>query len=147
MTLVKFNRPASRTASPFNSLVNELFDNVNFPDFKKYNRGNFPSVNVSENEKEFQVEVSAAGFSKEEIAIAVEENTLTLSGEKKTEEAKEEKRYSRKEFSFANFNRSFTLPENIDQEKIAAKFENGIISITLPKKDAPEKVVRKIDFQ
>lgn len=70
-----------------------------------------------------------------------------LSGEKKIEENKNEKRYSRKEFTYQNFNRSFTLPENIDQEKIAARFENGIVTIELPKREAPEKVVRKIDLQ
>lgn len=76
MTLIKFNKPASRSISPFNSLVSEMFDNINFPEFKPFTNGSLPSVNVSENEKEFHIEMSAPGFSKEEINIAIEEDTL-----------------------------------------------------------------------
>ena len=84
---------------------------------------------------------------KEEIELAIDQDTLNVSGEKKTSAEQDEKRYSRKEFSFQNFKRSFTLSENVDQEKIAARFEHGILLIELPKKETEVKSARKIELQ
>ena len=80
------------------------------------------------------MELSAAGFSKEEITLQIEKDTLVISGEKKAEETTVEKKFHRKEFTYNNFKRKFTLNELVDKEKIEASFENGIVKIHLPKK-------------
>jgi HSP20 family protein len=100
-------------------------------------------VNVTENEKEYQIEYLVPGFKKEEIKVALEQNVLTVKAEKKTESTDEQKRYTRKEFSFSTFKRSFTLPENIDSEQMLAKHEHGILSITIPKKVEQKKSTLK----
>jgi HSP20 family protein len=148
MTLIKFNKPAQRLANPaFHNFFSDMLEN-DFPAFRPFVNGNgLPAVNISENEKNFHLELSIPGFSKEEIELAIDQDTLNVSGEKKTSAEQDEKRYSRKEFSFQNFKRSFTLPENVDQEKIAARFEHGILLIELPKKESEVKSARKIELQ
>lgn len=105
-----------------------------------------PSVNIVENDKEWKLEVSAPGFSKEDFKINLEKEVLTISAEHKAEVSKEEKNYTRREFSFGSFSRSFRIKENtVDVEKIAAVYENGILNISLPKKEiAPEKTAKEI---
>jgi HSP20 family protein len=106
-----------------------------------------PAVNISESDTSYQIEMSSPGFSKSDISIAIDGDTLTISGEKKSENTEETKKYSRKEFSHQNFKRSFTLPEHLDSEKIAAKFEDGILRIDLPKKESAQPQARKIELQ
>ncbi len=147
MTLIKFNKPTNRPVSPaFSSLFNDFFENE-MSGFRPFGTASgLPAVNISENEQHFHLELSAPGFTKEEIELSIENEILTVSGEKKSETEQTEKRYSRKEFSFQNFKRSFTLPENVDQEKIAARFEHGILHIELPKKEIETKIARKIEL-
>jgi HSP20 family protein len=149
MTLVKFNKPASRLGvSGFNSLLNDFFINTDFPQVRPFGTGTrLPAVNVSEIDQEFHLELTVPGFSKDEINLAIEDDSLIIRGEKKTEAEQTEKIYSRKEFSYQNFKRTFNLPENVDQEKIGARFENGILFIGLPKKEAEAKASRKIELQ
>jgi HSP20 family protein len=149
MTLVKFNKPANRSGiSGFNSLLNDFFINSDYPQLKPFSTGtSLPAVNVSETDQEFHLELTVPGFSKDEINLAIEDDSLTISGEKKAETEETEKKYTRKEFSYQNFKRTFNLPENVDQEKIEARFENGILFIGLPKKEAEVKAVRKIALQ
>jgi HSP20 family protein len=94
-----------------------------------------PSTNVIENEKEFKLELSAPGFDKKDFKVEVVDGMLNISAEK--EEKKEEKKenYRKKEFSYSSIRRSFGLPENVMDEKIDAKYENGILNVVLPKKE------------
>ncbi len=93
-----------------------------------------PSVNISENEDGFHLEVAAPGMDKEAFAIDLDKNILTIKGENKTEnEEKEEGKFHKREFNYQSFKRSFTLPENVDADGITAKYENGILWLTLPK--------------
>jgi len=94
-----------------------------------------PSVNISEKDNGFEVELATPGLKKEDFSISVEKNILTVSAEKKEEKEVEDKKYSKREFNYTSFSRSFTLPENIDEESIDAKYENGILSISLNKKE------------
>ncbi|HTF05160.1 MAG TPA: Hsp20/alpha crystallin family protein [Bacteroidia bacterium] len=105
-----------------------------------------PSVNISETEKEWHIEVSAPGFKKEDFKINLEKSTLTISAEQKAEETKTEKNYSRREFSYGSFSRSFRIKENtVEVENIGAAYDNGILNITLPKvAAAPAKEVKEI---
>ncbi len=97
-----------------------------------------PAVNIVENDNEFQVEVAAPGMKKDDFKIEVDNNVLTISSEKETEsEEKDEKgKYSRREFRYAAFKRSFTIPEDqVDVDQIKADYKDGLLHIHLPKKE------------
>lgn len=105
---------------------------------------NIPAVNVVENQNEYKVSMAAPGLKKADFHIDVEGNMLTISSEK--EETKEEKdeQYTRKEFSYSSFSRSFSVPEDVKQDKIEAVYEEGILKISLPKReDAKTKSISK----
>jgi HSP20 family protein len=96
---------------------------------------NVPSANVEETPKEYLVELAAPGLERKDFKVAIENHTLTVSSEKK-EELKEEKNgYTRKEFSYNAFSRSFSLPDNVKEGNIDAKYQNGILKINIPKKE------------
>lgn len=98
-----------------------------------------PPVNIIENNDQFLVSMAAPGFKKDDFNIDVEGNMITISLEK--EESKEEKedRYTRTEYNYSSFSRSFTLPEDVNQEKIEATYENGVLKLALPKKEEVKK--------
>ncbi|NPA67819.1 MAG: Hsp20/alpha crystallin family protein [Chlorobi bacterium] len=99
-----------------------------------------PPVNVFESETAFQIELAAPGLDKKDININLENDILTISAEKKEDKVTREGEYTKKEFDYRNFSRSFTLPEIADKEKISAKSENGVLIITVNKK---EEVINK----
>lgn len=96
-----------------------------------------PAVNIQENEDGFSVEVAAPGKAKEDFNIELDNEVMTISAQaKKENETKEENgRYTRREFSYATFKRAFTLPDSVDNSKIAASYENGVLLISIPKKE------------
>ncbi len=108
-----------------------------------------PSVNIRESNEAFDVELAAPGMSKEDFKIELNHNVLTISSEKKEEkETKGKDLYTRKEFSYQSFSRSFTLPNVADSENIEAKYENGILAIRIPKREeAKPKPVRVIEIK
>ena len=118
----------------FPSLLNEIFKPDWFGGMENM-RTNVPAVNIKENEKDFQLELSVPGRSKEDFNIEIDDNVLSISAEFKTENEVEKENYTRREFAFSSFKRSFTLPESVDGEKINANYENGILMFTLPKKE------------
>jgi HSP20 family protein len=93
-----------------------------------------PTVDIYEEEKSFQVKADLAGVKPEDIKIELNNNVLTVSGERKLEKEDEKNGYRRVERCYGNFSRSFTLPENVESEGIDANFENGVLSVTLPKR-------------
>ncbi len=97
-----------------------------------------PAVNIVENDNEFQVEVAAPGMTKEDFNIEVDNNVLTISSEKQHEEEDKDSdgRYSRREFSYASFKRSFAIPDDqVEADKIKADYKDGLLHIHLPKKE------------
>jgi HSP20 family protein len=94
-----------------------------------------PDVNIIENGKDFKIELAAPGFEKKDFKIEVLDGLLNISAEKEEESEKKEINYRRREFAYSSFSRSFTLPENSVTEKIDAKYENGILRLSLPKKE------------
>lgn len=118
----------------FPSLMNEIFK----PDWFGGSENmptNVPAVNIRENEKDFELELSVPGRAKEDFNIEIDDNLLSISSEVKTENEVEKSTYTRREFAFSSFKRSFTLPESVDNEKIKANYENGILKFSLPKKE------------
>ena len=142
MSLVKFS-------NQYPSLFDRFFDNDMF-DWNNRNFSNtnttLPSVNIKENPEEYSVEVAAPSFEKEDFNIELNNDVLTISSEKKVEnETKEDERFTKREFSYQSFSRSFTLPVTVEREKINAKYENGILRIVIPKKEeAKPKPVKQI---
>ena len=127
------------------SLTNSLFDTGNFlsprawdfnSDFFDLDFANsIPSVNIVENHKDFKIEMAAPGHEKKDFKVEVDNGVLTISSEKREETKEEKENYTRKEFSYRSFSRSFRLPDNCVADKIDAKYENGILCLSLPKKE------------
>lgn len=144
MNLIKKSNPVT-----FPSLLDELFKPDWFGGMEGM-RMNVPAVNIKENDTTFTLELAAPGKKKEDFNIVVDENVLTISSENKVE--KEEKadngKYTRREFSYSSFRRSFTLPETVDEDKINAHYENGVLILTLPKREeALPKPKRMIEIE
>jgi HSP20 family protein len=92
-----------------------------------------PSTNVIENEKEFKLELSAPGFDKKDFHVDIHDGVLSITAENKKESIEKKDNYRKKEFSYSSIRRSFALPENVQEEGIDAKYENGILHLVLPK--------------
>ncbi len=107
-----------------------------------------PAVNVSEDDKKYEVDVAAPGMEKKDFNIDITDNVLTVSAEKQEEEKKEEENYVRREFGYTQFKRTFALPENTNEEKIDANYKDGVLKIAIPKKEIEKaKAQRKIDVK
>lgn len=100
-----------------------------------------PAVNIRETNDNFEVEMAAPGMNKEDFKVELDGNQLTIYSEKKSEQRQnEENRYSRQEFSYESFQRSFTLPKDVvDADKIEAHYTNGVLHLTIPKKEEVKK--------
>jgi HSP20 family protein len=133
MSLIRWRDPVDVMPS-FQSLVDTFFGR-DFPGSSFENYGSVPAVNVKETENNFALEVAVPGMSKENFDVHVDNNVMTISGKK--EEKKEDKndKWNRREFSYTSFERSFQLPDVADAEKIEAHYQDGILNITVPKKE------------
>lgn len=140
--------PIIRTRKTYPSVFHHLFDDDFFNASALEGRNIAkPAVNIKETETEFQIDVAAPGLDKKDFNVEIENDLLTISSTK--EESNEENldHYSCKEFNYAQFSRSFSLPESIDAEKIKASHKNGVLSIHLPKKDESKlKKVKQINI-
>ncbi|MGK7389918.1 MAG: Hsp20/alpha crystallin family protein [Candidatus Cyclobacteriaceae bacterium M2_1C_046] len=129
-----------------------IFDDIFNPSFFEEadyagDRPTMPSVNISETENDFKLEVAAPGMKKEDFNIVVNDNVLTISSEK-TREEREEEKFTRREFSYEAFQRRFTLPKTVDEENINASYKDGVLEISIPKKEeAKRKSPRQIDIR
>lgn len=104
-----------------------------------------PAVNIKDNTDHFSIELAAPGYKKDDLKVQVKDGVLSISSEKKAESEQEEKGYTRKEWSYASFSRSFVLPEHTDADSLKAKFEDGVLKLTLKKTKAePESKARQI---
>lgn len=142
MTLVKF-----KNNGHFSDAVMNKFFNPVLNDFFSSNLHDTtvrPAVNISESDEHFQIDLAAPGLSKESFEIKLERDVLSISSSVKTEEVKEDKKYTRKEFAFHSFKRTFTLPETADQENIKAEYTDGILHVSIAKKKEAIPTVKEI---
>jgi HSP20 family protein len=147
-------KPARRSfgLTPWSRPLDRFFRN-DFLDFWEGDRfvETIPSINITEGKKEFSIDVAAPGLKKEDFNIDVEGNLLTISSKKETEtesNGKETGGYTRKEYSYSSFSRTVSLPEQADNNGITAKYSDGILNITIPKKaDAQKTNSQKIKIQ
>jgi len=141
MTLVKFNNKTRNTAPYFNNVFDSLFsDALN----KNHGITKVPNVNIYEDETSYKIELAAPGLSKEDFKIDLKKDNLSVWAEKKAEEGAVQKDYSRKEFEYSSFARSFVLPEGVDVDKISAEYINGILYITIGKREEAKLTHKEI---
>ena len=127
--------------NPLADIVSNFLD-TDYADF--FGKRAFdPSANIIEKTNGFELEIAAPGLKKEDFNINLENSVLTISSEMEDEKREEGKNYTRKEFYFGSFSRSFTLPKSVDTEKIKADYNNGILKIDLPKKTEATLDVKK----
>jgi Molecular chaperone (small heat shock protein) len=131
--------PARRNQYWLPSIFNDIFDD-DFMGYTPAKQFASPAVNIIENEKDYQIEVAAPGMSKEDFKVRLEnDNELVIALEKKNEDKHEKKNYLRREFSYASFKQSFIIPDEVEAEGIGAAMVDGVLKITLPKKEVTVK--------
>ncbi|PSR15341.1 MAG: hypothetical protein DA408_03465 [Bacteroidetes bacterium] len=142
MSIIKWN---DRTALP---TVTTVFD-----DFFSDDQGFFkvlsasesvPAANIVENEKNYTLELAIPGVSKKDLKIEVDNNMIRISSEKEESRETSEKNYTRREYSFNAFSRSFRLPDNVDPEKVAANYNNGILTVEITKTKPGKSAMKTI---
>jgi len=143
MTLVKFNKPRMPW---YDSMFTDLLDSDRLltNDFFKENKW-IPAMNVKETDDLFEIEIAAPGFTKDEFEISIENGLLKISAENSEEMEKEEETFTRREFNFNSFFRSFTLPENVNEdEMIDATYKRGILKLVLNKLHLDESTPKRV---
>lgn len=137
MYLVKYNRNRNNALNyhpSFDRFFSDFFNAAEWPhNLEEDSTVWAPRVDVEENENEFQVYADVPGLDKKDVSITLEDGVLTIKGERKREEKKEDENRSYMERYYGNFSRSLTLPSKVDEKKIAANLKNGVLSISLPK--------------
>jgi HSP20 family protein len=136
MSLIKRNENYPAWPNFFNDFFNRDWLDWTNRNFSETNT-TLPSVNILEDTNSYEVDMAAPGLEKKDFKIELNHGVLTISSEKKVEnETKKGRQFSRKEYSYLSFNRSFSLPDTVESEKISARYENGILKVVIPKKDA-----------
>ena len=145
MTLVKFNHKPNNTLMPgFNDVFESIFNDTFFND-RMVTR--VPAVNISESENNYHVELAAPGLKKEDFKLNLERNNLVVSVETAAQHQDNQKYYSKREYSYTSFVRSFTLPESADESQIDASYTDGILRIDIAKREEAKAVNRQIEIK
>ena len=145
MSLVRYNNPWNLLNSLQRELYNPAFSNTDNDDESVATANWAPSVDISENEKEFTLLADIPGVNPNDIDISMEKNVLTIKGERSSEKVDEDENYRRVERQSGQFYRRFTLPDSADADKIEAKSEHGVLRITIPKQEV--SVSRRIEVK
>jgi HSP20 family protein len=146
MTLVKFN-PDKRNSSllpGFSDVFDSIFNDTFFND-RMVTR--VPAVNISETENNYHVELAAPGLKKEDFKLNLERNVLNIAVEQTASQEDNQKNYSKREYSYNAFVRSFTLPESADDSQITASYTDGILRIDIAKREEAKSVRRQIEIK
>ncbi|WPU92865.1 Hsp20/alpha crystallin family protein [Mucilaginibacter sabulilitoris] len=146
MTLVKFN-PDKRNSSllpGFSDVFDSIFNDTFFND-RMVTR--VPAVNISETENNYHVELAAPGLKKEDFKLNLERNVLNIAVEQTANQEDNQKNYSKREYSYNSFVRSFTLPESADDSQINASYTDGILRIDIAKREEAKNIRRQIEIK
>lgn len=129
----------------FPSLIDDLINtdwNLKVPSFSS----TVPAVNIKELDSQFEIELAVPGMNKDDFEIEVEDGVLSISSTQEEEQVNEKGKFTRREFSYSSFRRSFTLPDSVDPTKIDATYKEGVLLVLLPKhKEAqpqPKKLIK-----
>ncbi|MCX6151673.1 MAG: Hsp20/alpha crystallin family protein [Ignavibacteriales bacterium] len=144
MTLIKFE--PLKELETLSDRMHRYFED--FPSFGFDFTGGFsPRIDISEDEKNVYVEAELPGLKKDDLKITLQDNILTLKGEKKKEIEKKEKNYYRNERSYGSFQRSFTLPVEVDSNNVDAHFENGTLTLKMEKLQPAKTKAKEIELK
>ncbi len=144
MTMLKFaNGNPNNVLKPAFNDVFESFLNAD-PFLSKSNLSRNPAVNIAEDDNEFHIELAAPGLNKEDFKIHLEKNLLSVSAERIEDETVRLKKYNRLEYNYSSFMRTFTLPDSADYAKIRAEYKDGILFITISKREEAKILSREI---
>jgi len=147
MTLVKFNNNDKRNNAllpGFNDVFESIFNDTFFTDRMI---ARVPAVNISESPESYHIELAAPGLNKQDFKINVENNVLNISVEQQSENTDNDRKYTKKEYSYSSFVRSFTLPDLADHSRIEATYESGVLKIDLAKKEEAKNLSRQIEIK
>jgi HSP20 family protein len=135
MNLIKRQNPV------FTSLIDDLFINQDW----NHISATLPAANIIEADDHFNIELAAPGKKKSDFTIKLDEGVLTISSETETKSTEKDDNFTRKEFGYSSFKRSFNIPETISDDKISASYKEGILTVSLPKKEEalpqPKKLI------
>lgn len=131
----------------FPSLFHHLWNNggMNYSNMRLGTQ--LPAVNVEESEKSFRISMAAPGMKKDDFKIAIHKGVLSISSEKEEERKEDNKHYKRREFCYTKFQRSFTLPETIEQDKVKASYKDGLLIVEIPKNPVKIDHTKQIEVQ
>ena len=153
---VQLTDPVSRLHREMDQLFNNFFQGFGL--LPSYRPGEMfsqamadsilkPTLDIGADNKEYTISIEVPGVEQKDIALELADNILTIRGEKKQEKEEKEKDYYRMERSYGSFQRVLTLPEDADKDKLAARFKNGVLSITMPRKELPRADIKQIEIQ
>jgi HSP20 family protein len=147
MTLVKFNADKRNNGALLPGF-NDVFDSIiNDTFFNDRMVTRVPAANISESENHYHVDLAAPGLKKEDFKISLDRNVLNVSVEQQSENNDVQKNYSKREYSYSSFVRSFTLPDSANAESIEAAYENGVLKIDIAKREEAKNVRRQIEIK
>lgn len=141
--------PARSVFSDFFSDVDRFFDNDFWrmpAQMSRQMMANVPATNIRESDKGFTIEVAAPGLKKEDFDIDVNEGMLTISSQKEEDKTEEKENYTRREYNYSSFSRSFSLPKSVKEDDIKAQYKDGVLHVTVPKKQEQEKPKKRINI-
>lgn len=146
MTLVKFNpEKTNSNLLPGFSDVFQNFFNDSFLSDRMVTR--VPAANISESSDHYHIELAAPGLKKDDFKLQLDDHVLSISVEQMQNDKQQERSYSKREYSYSSFVRSFTLPESADEQQIDARYEHGILMIDIAKKEEAKSVRRQIEIK
>jgi HSP20 family protein len=146
MALIRSNRTADGSTAVLDrqgglpSLFNDILNDFWTPRESQW----MPAVNVTERADEYTIDLAVPGMEKNDFRVEIDNGVLTISGERKEENKAEGDVYTRREFHYGSFMRTFTLPEDVNGEKVSASYKNGILSITVAKKEEAKRKPKKM---
>jgi HSP20 family protein len=147
MSLIKRNENYPAWSNLFNDIFNRDWLDWTTRNFSDTNT-TLPAVNILEGTDSYEVDMAAPGLEKKDFKIELNHGALTISSEKKVEnEIRKGQQFTRREYSYQSFSRSFTLPDTVDSDKISAKYEDGVLKVVIPKKNvAKTKLLKTIEI-
>jgi len=140
MANTSLSRPGSRMSALFDDFFKPWADSS---DAQVFPGISVPAVNITQDKEAFNVLLAAPGMKKEDFQIDIDGNILSVRSEKQDKKEEKDKEYTRREFSYSSFSRSFTLPDEVQQDKITARYADGVLTITLPRLESNGKTANR----
>jgi HSP20 family protein len=131
MKLVRYNQLENQAPATFSAMLDRLFNESMGATLKVFT----PAVDIAEDEKAYEIQLALPGMKKSDFKIDLVDRKLTISGERKREEKKEGKNFHSVETQYGSFKRSFFVPEDVIEDGVEARYEDGLLSLVLPKKE------------